>query len=82
MSRAVGPAGEVGMRHTESHDIEDLEDFALFHPALDMVYQRVRAKLIDYFGELIGEMIQGFTIRGAIGAATPILMPMLPAGAS
>src|SRR5579864_5052053 len=65
---AVGPAGEVGMRHTESHDIEDLEDFALFHPALDMVYQRIRSKLLDYFGESIGEMIQGFTLRGAIGA--------------
>src|SRR3989454_8595649 len=65
---AVGPAGEVGMRHTESHDVEDLEDFALFHPALDMVYQRVRAKLLDSFGDAIGEMIQGFTIRGAIGA--------------
>ena len=65
---AVGPAGEVGMRHTESHDIEDLEDYALFHPALDMVYQRIRGKLLDYFGESIGEMVQGFTIRGAIGA--------------
>ncbi len=65
---AVGPAGEVGLRHTESHDVEDLEDFALFHPALDMVYQRVRGKLLETFGDSIGEMIQGFTIRGAIGA--------------
>ena len=67
---AVGPAGEVGMRQTESHEVEDLEDFALFHPALDMVYQRIRSKLLDYFGESIGEMIQGFTIRGAIGAVS------------
>jgi 23S rRNA (uracil1939-C5)-methyltransferase len=67
---AVGPAGEVGLRHTESHDVEDLEDFALFHPALDMVYQRVRGKLLETFGDSIGEMIQGFTIRGAIGAVS------------
>jgi 23S rRNA (uracil1939-C5)-methyltransferase len=68
---AVGPAGEVGLRHTESHDVEDLEAFALFHPALDMVYQRVRGKLLETFGDSIGEMIQGFTIRGAIGAVAP-----------
>src|SRR6266568_6482779 len=65
---AIGPAGEIGLRHTESHDIEDLEEYALFHPALDMVYQQVRRKLLSYFGESISEMIQGFTIRGAIGA--------------
>jgi 23S rRNA (uracil1939-C5)-methyltransferase len=69
---AVGPEGEVGLRHTESHDVEDLEDFALFHPALDMVYQRVRAKLLDTFGDSISAMIQGFTIRGAIGAVSAL----------
>jgi 23S rRNA (uracil1939-C5)-methyltransferase len=33
-----------------------------------MVYQRVRSKLRNYFGDSLCEMIQGFTIRGAIGA--------------
>src|SRR5438270_6788299 len=65
---SVGPAGEVGFKLTESHDVQDLEDCALFHPALDIVYQRVRGKLIKYFGDSLSEMIQGFTIRGAIGA--------------
>lgn len=65
---SVGPAGEVGFKMTDSHDIQDLEECPLLHPALDMVYQRVRSKLIKYFGESLGEMIQGFTIRGAIGA--------------
>lgn len=65
---AISLEGAVGMRHTESHNIEDLEEYALFHPALDILYQRIRNKLFDYFGESIGQMLQGFTIRGAIGA--------------
>lgn len=65
---SVGPAGEVGFKLTESHEVQDLEECALLHPALDMVYQRVRGKLIKYFGDSLSEMIQGFTIRGAIGA--------------
>ena len=67
---SIGSAGEVGFKLTESHDVQDLEDCPLLHPALDMVYQRVRGKLIKYFGESLSEMIQGFTIRGAIGAVS------------
>ncbi len=67
---SVGPAGEVGFKLTESHEVQDLEDCALLHPALDIVYQRVRSKLIKYFGDSLSEMIQGFTIRGAIGAVS------------
>src|SRR5436309_9667717 len=65
---SVGPAGEVGFKLTDSHEIQDLEDCPLLHPALDYVYQCVRHKLISSFGDTLGEMIQGFTIRGAIGA--------------
>ena len=65
---SIGSNGEVGFKLTESHDVQDLEDCALLHPALDMVYQRVRGKLLKYFGDVLGETIQGFTIRGAIGA--------------
>ena len=67
---SVGPAGEVGFKLTESHEVQDLESCELLHPALDMVYQRVREKLKDYFAESLPEMIQGFTIRGAIGSST------------
>jgi 23S rRNA (uracil1939-C5)-methyltransferase len=67
---SVGSQGEVGFKYTESHEVQDLEDCALLHPALEMVYQRVRSKLIKYFGESLSEMIQGFTIRGAIGAVS------------
>jgi 23S rRNA (uracil1939-C5)-methyltransferase len=66
----VGPTGEIGFKLTESHDVQDLENCALLHPALDQVYQLVRHKLMSYFEDALGEMIQGFTIRGAIGAAT------------
>ena len=67
---SVGPNNEVGFKLTESHDVQDLEECALLHPALDMVYQRVRSKLHNYFGDALCEMIQGFTIRGAIGAVS------------
>ncbi len=65
---SIGPSGEIGFKINDSHEVQDLEDCALLHPALDMVYQRVRGKLIKYFGDSLSEMIQGFTIRGAIGA--------------
>src|SRR5450755_187931 len=67
----VGPGGEVGMKYTDSHDVQDLPDCPLLHPALDQVYQLVRQKLMDYFGDALGEMIQAFTLRGAIGAVSP-----------
>ena len=65
---SVGPEGEVGFKLTESHEVQDLETCELLHPALDMVYQLVRTKLKNQFGDTLAEMIQGFTIRGAIGA--------------
>jgi 23S rRNA (uracil1939-C5)-methyltransferase len=65
---SVGPNNEVGFKLTESHDVQDLETCPLLHPALDMVYQRVRARLKEQFGDSLAQMIQGFTIRGAIGA--------------
>lgn len=65
---SVGPSGEIGFKLTESHAIQPLENCPLLHPALDIIYQRVREKLMDYFGDTLGEMVQGFTIRGAIGA--------------
>jgi len=67
---SVGPEGEVGFKLTDSHEIQDLESCELLHPALDMAYQRVRGKLKQYFGESLAEMIQGFQIRGAIGAVS------------
>jgi 23S rRNA (uracil1939-C5)-methyltransferase len=66
----VGPSGEIGQKIADSHDVQDLPSFPLFHPALDHIYQLVRAKLIAYFGDELGQMIQGFQIRGAIGAVT------------
>ncbi|HLX56191.1 MAG TPA: 23S rRNA (uracil(1939)-C(5))-methyltransferase RlmD [Ktedonobacteraceae bacterium] len=65
---SVGPANEVGFKLTESHEVQDLETCPLLHPALDMVYQLIRARLLETFGESLAQMIQGFTIRGAIGA--------------
>ncbi len=65
---SVGPDNEIGFKLTESHDVQDLETCPLLHPALDMVYQQIRARLLATFGDSLAQMIQGFTIRGAIGA--------------
>lgn len=65
---SVGPDGEIGMKLSDSHEVQNLESCELLHPALNMVYQRVRSKLQQYFGEELAEMIQGFTVRGALGA--------------
>ncbi len=74
---SVGPNGEIGFKVNESHEVQDLETCELLHPALDMVYQRVRSKLQSYFGDALAEMVQGFTIRGAIGAvSTPGSAPV------
>jgi 23S rRNA (uracil1939-C5)-methyltransferase len=74
---SVGPEGEIGQKFTDSHEVQDLESCELLHPALNMVYKKVRAKLKDYFGEALAEMVQGFTIRGAIGAvSTPGAAPV------
>ncbi|MBO0777447.1 MAG: 23S rRNA (uracil(1939)-C(5))-methyltransferase RlmD [Ktedonobacteraceae bacterium] len=67
---SVGLGNEVGFKMNDSHDVQDLEECPLLHPALDQVYQAVRRKLIAYFDTSLGEMIQGFTIRGAIGAVS------------
>ena len=65
---SIGPNNEVGFKLTESHDVQDLETCPLLHPALDMVYQRIRGRLLEQFGDSLAQMIQGFTLRGAIGA--------------
>jgi len=71
---SIGPAGEVGFKLTDSHDVQDLEDCQLLHPALYIVYRCVRETLINYFGDSLSEKIQGFTIRGAIGAVNSNLV--------
>ena len=67
---SVGPGGEIGQKFTDSHEVQDLESCEILHPALNMVYQKVRSKLQQYFGEALAEMVQGFTVRGALGAVS------------
>jgi 23S rRNA (uracil1939-C5)-methyltransferase len=67
---SIGLDGAMGLKIAESHDVQDLTDCPLLHPALDQVYQAVRAKLINYFGDSLGQMLQSITLRGAIGAVS------------
>lgn len=73
----VSSGGATGFKLTDSHNIQDLSECGLLHPALDHVYQLVRRKLMDYFGEALGEMIQSFTIRGAVGAVSNTVAGMM-----
>ena len=77
---SIGPRGEMGLKIAESHDVQDLPDCPLLHPALDQVYQAVRGKLFSYFGEHLGEMLQSVTLRGAVGAVSNAGPGMLSAG--
>lgn len=76
---SVGPEGEIGLKLTDSHEVQDLENYALLHPALDALYQQIRRALKEYFGEGLGEMIQGFTIRGAVGLTNSDVAKEVPA---
>jgi 23S rRNA (uracil1939-C5)-methyltransferase len=35
---AIGPAGEIGFRRAGSHDVIDMPECPLVHPALDALY--------------------------------------------
>jgi 23S rRNA (uracil1939-C5)-methyltransferase len=74
---SVAPDGQIGCKLTESHDVQTLEEYGLFHPALDQVYKLVRKRLAEYFGDALGEMIQSFTIRGAVGAVSSTVAGMV-----
>ncbi|GAC1447455.1 MAG: 23S rRNA (uracil(1939)-C(5))-methyltransferase RlmD [Ktedonobacterales bacterium] len=75
---AVGEDGAIGFRRTASHDVIDMPDCPIVHPALETLYQRVRAWLRERWGHDAGRYIDRFTLRVAAhppGATGPRLLP-------
>jgi 23S rRNA (uracil1939-C5)-methyltransferase len=76
---AVGQDGAIGFRRVGSHDVIDMPDCPLAHPALAAIYRDVRAWLRATWGALAAGMIGRFSLRigldidlgGAETGATP-----------
>ena len=67
---AVGPQGEIGFRRMESHDVLDMSDCPIVHPALDRLYQDVRGWMRANWGADASAFVERFTLRVAAPPAT------------
>lgn len=67
---AVGLDGAIGFRKVASHDVLDMEACPIVHPVLDEVYQRMRAWLLNRWGDTVGQRVERFTVRVAASPAT------------
>jgi 23S rRNA (uracil1939-C5)-methyltransferase len=63
---AIGPDGAIGFRRMGSHDVLDMPACPLVHPALDALYQRVRAWIIEHWGARASAYAERFTLRVAL----------------
>jgi 23S rRNA (uracil1939-C5)-methyltransferase len=65
---AIGLDGAIGFRRASSHDVLDMPVCPLVHPALDMLYQRVRAWMLGEWGAGAHRFAERFTLRVASDA--------------
>lgn len=65
---AVGTDGAIGFRRMTSHDVIDMPTCPIVHPALDTLYQQVRAWMQSNWGSDAHEYTDRFTLRAAVGA--------------
>jgi 23S rRNA (uracil1939-C5)-methyltransferase len=75
---AVGPDGAIGFRRANSHEVIDMPECPIVHPALDSLYQGVRGWLRGRWGDEVASYVERFTLRvaaSATGAAEPRLLP-------
>lgn len=74
---AVAENGAIGFRRVGSHDVIDMPQCPLVHPALDAIYQEVRRWLLQRWGKDAWHYLDRFTIRIAAAAQlTPgIVLP-------
>jgi 23S rRNA (uracil1939-C5)-methyltransferase len=81
---AVGADGAIGFRRVGSHDVIDMPDCPLAHPALAAIYRDVRAWLRATWGARAAELIGRFSLRIGWGdaetGATPTATLTLEAG--
>jgi len=62
---AIGAAGEIGFRRTESHAVIDMPTCPIVHPTLDALYQGVRDWLRSAWGADAADYVERFTLRVA-----------------
>src|SRR5262249_55687500 len=65
---AIGPDGAVGFRSSGSHHVLDMPSCPIVHPALDALYQEVRAWIRAEWGEAASDFAERFTLRVTAGA--------------
>lgn len=70
---AIGPDGAIGFRRVGSHDVIDMPDCPLVHPALDELYRGVREWMRREWGESATDYAERFTLRVALGTPPPAL---------
>jgi 23S rRNA (uracil1939-C5)-methyltransferase len=68
---AIGAEGGIGFRRVGSHDVIDMPACPLVHPALDALYQGVRAWIQEQWGAQASEYAERFTLRVAFGGTPP-----------
>jgi 23S rRNA (uracil1939-C5)-methyltransferase len=83
---AVGADGAIGFRRVGSHDVLDMPDCPLAHPALAATYRAVRAWLRATWGAQAVEIIGRFSLRIGLsraetGAASDAASGILTLGA-
>lgn len=64
---AIGADGAIGFRRAGSHDVLDMPDCPLVHPALDALYQAVRRWMRERWGASASDYAERFTLRVAFG---------------
>ena len=75
---AVGADGAIGFRRSGSHDVIDMPECPIVSPALDTLYQRIRAWLKQRWGADVSQYIERFTVRvpaNPLDAPQPMLLP-------
>lgn len=65
---AVGPDGAIGFRRANSRDVLDMPTCPLVHPALDTLYQTIRAWIRGHWGGAAASYSERFTVRVAANA--------------
>ncbi|HLZ21760.1 MAG TPA: class I SAM-dependent RNA methyltransferase [Ktedonobacterales bacterium] len=75
---AIGGDGAIGFRRAGSHDVLDMPDCPLVHPALDALYQGVRMWIRAQWGSDASQYAERFTIRVALNAPPVVLQGISP----
>lgn len=65
---AIAPDGAIGFRRMGSHEVLDMSECPIVHPALDTLYQAVREWMRANWGANASAYSERFTLRVAVNA--------------